>query len=84
MAYFNILLDTWNPLVSVIPFTQIEACSVMQFATLPFVAVMHEERGVIYVSLAIDPCPRMVITNNCSFPLQLGQAEPGKAASKGN
>ncbi|PIK40599.1 putative vacuolar protein sorting-associated protein 13B isoform X1 [Apostichopus japonicus] len=61
----------------------IEACGVMQFATLPFVAVMHEERGVIYVSLAIDPCPRMVITNNCSFPLHLGQAEPGKA-SKGS
>lgn len=71
-----IQVDSQNPRQPIpVP---LESSGNMKFATTPFVAALHEEKGLTYVSLGVDPSPRLVVTNQCSFPLQVGQAVPFK------
>ncbi|XP_072031129.1 intermembrane lipid transfer protein VPS13B-like isoform X1 [Amphiura filiformis] len=42
--------------------------------SLPVVAILQEHKGIMYISLEIDPAPLVTVHNTCLFPLHIGQA----------
>ncbi|XP_022088777.1 vacuolar protein sorting-associated protein 13B-like isoform X2 [Acanthaster planci] len=44
-------------------------------ATVPLMAVLAEQEGVMYVTVDDDPIPRVTIANACSYPLHFGQSQ---------
>ena len=75
---------TWSRAVSITPevIRQSVAVSVDEQSTLPVVVTSHTDNGVIYVVVALDPVPRMLIENACPFTLQFGQAIPPQSPSR--
>lgn len=57
------------------------AVSVDGQSTLPVVVTSHIDNGVVYVVVALDPVPRMLLENACPFTLQFGQAIPPQSPS---
>ena len=43
--------------------------------SIPVVAILQEHKGIMYISLEIDPAPLVTVHNTCLFPLHIGQAK---------
>lgn len=73
----------WSRGVSVTPEVtrQSVAVSVDERSTLPVVVTSHVSDGVVYIVIAPDPAPRLILHNDCPFTLQFGQAIPPQSPS---
>ena len=58
------------------------AISVDENSTLPVVVTSHTVDGVVYIVVASDPAPRLILQNDCSYTLQFGQAIPPQSPSQ--
>uniref|UniRef100_UPI00358FB320 intermembrane lipid transfer protein VPS13B isoform X2 n=1 Tax=Myxine glutinosa TaxID=7769 RepID=UPI00358FB320 len=47
------------------------------FCTRPLLLIWNENLGVNYLNLTLDPCPRMLIYNHCSIPIQMKEVISG-------
>uniref|UniRef100_A0A8C4PXQ0 VPS13-like middle region domain-containing protein n=1 Tax=Eptatretus burgeri TaxID=7764 RepID=A0A8C4PXQ0_EPTBU len=47
------------------------------FCTRPLLLIWNENLGVNYLNLTLDPCPRMLIYNHCSVPIQMKEVISG-------
>ncbi|XP_038051923.1 vacuolar protein sorting-associated protein 13B-like [Patiria miniata] len=76
-----ILLDISRPRIPVsVPINQIfsqaspkTTSTTETIATQPFVNLLAEQEGVMYVTIDDDPVARVTIANACSYPLHFGQ-----------
>ena len=58
------------------------AISVDERSTLPVVVTSHAVDGVVYIVVACDPAPRLLLQSDCPYTLQFGQAIPPQSPSQ--
>lgn len=73
----------WSRAVFITPEVtrQSVAVSVDESVTLPLVVTSSVVDGVVYIVVASDPAPRLLLQNDCPFTLQFGQAIPPQSPS---
>lgn len=66
----------WSRAVSITPEVtrQSVAVSLDESVTLPLVVTSYVADGIVYIVVASDPAPRLLLQNDCPFTLQFGQA----------
>lgn len=73
----------WSRAVLITPEVtrQSVAVSLDESATLPLVVTSYVMDGIVYIVVASDPAPRLLLQNECPFTLQFGQAIPPQSPS---
>ena len=73
----------WSRAVLITPEVtrQSVAVSLGESATLPLVVTSYVMDGIVYIVVASDPAPRLLIQNDCPFSLQFGQTIPPQSPS---
>lgn len=76
----------WSRAVVITPEVtrQCVAVSLGESATLPLVVTSYVMDGIVYIVVALDPAPRLLLQNDCPFTLQFGQAIPPQSPSHVN
>ena len=76
----------WSRAVLITPEVtrQSVAVSLGESATLPLVVTSYVVDGIVYIIVASDPAPRLLVQNHCPFTLQFGQAIPPQSPSHVN
>ena len=74
----------WSRAVLITPEVtrQSVAVSLDESTTLPLVVTSHVVDGIVYIAVASDPVPRLLLQNDCPFTLQFGQAIPPQSPSQ--